>query len=228
MAKIVTVPLCDLVEDMDFYPRHAVDDANVQKLAMALEAGCELPPLIADSKSKRIVDGWHRGRAFKRVHGPGATVPVEFRSYASEAEMLEDCIRMNSTHGRQLDAMDQTRAVLMLERAGLSKSRIALVMHVPEGRVDKLRLRIATCKVPTEATVPGTKIITLKRSASHLHGKTLTKEQAQAHDGAPGTSYLLLANQLKSAVQTGLINREDERLKAALIELRKMLVQEGF
>jgi hypothetical protein len=65
--------------------------------------------------------------------------------------------------------------------------------------------------------------MTLKRPAAHLAGRRLTPEQAKAHDGAPGTSYLLLCNQLKTAMEVGLINTEDGRLMAGLRGLREEL-----
>ena len=226
--KIVTMPLCELVEDLEIYPRHAVDDSHVQALALALEAGCELPPIIADARSKRIADGWHRYRAHKRVYGPTGTIAVELRNYANEAAMVEDAVGLNAAHGRRLDSMDQTRAVVMLEKYDVPIDRIALLMHVPAMRVEKLRVRVARATVPCEATIPGTKKITLKRSMSHLQGETLTREQAEAHDSMPGTSFLLLARQLKTALETKLVNLADEKLCAALRELKDAIAAAGL
>jgi hypothetical protein len=221
--KILTMPLAELIEDLSVYPRHAVDDSNVQSLALALEAGCELPPLIADQASKRIVDGWHRGRAHKRVYGPGATVRVELRTYPNEAALKEDAVALNSRHGRRLDVMDQTRAVLMLEKEGVPMDRIALILNVTAKRCEALRIRVADARVATAATVPETHKITLKRSVAHLQGKTLTREQAEAHDSMPGTSFLLIARQLATALRTRLVNLKDDRLLEALKELREEL-----
>jgi hypothetical protein len=221
--RLVTMPLAELVEDLDLYPRHAVDDSNTRSLVLALEAGCELPPIVADAKSKRIVDGWHRARAYKRVHGPGATVSVELRSYASEAALFEDAVSLNASHGRRFDVMDQTRAVLMLEKYGIPLPRIALALHVPEPRCQALKLRVATAKITTRDTVPGTRFVTLKRCMAHLQNTVLSKEQAEAHDSMPGTSFLLICKQLTTALRTGLINLQDDRLVAALQELKEEL-----
>ncbi len=179
--------------------------------------------MVADERSKRITDGWHRVRAKKRVHGPGASIQVELRKYKNEAEMVKDAIAMNSSHGRRLDVMDQTRAVLMLERHGVPMEQIALVMHVTEERVGKLRVRVANANTVATDTVPGTRKITLKRSVGHMAGKTLTKEQAEAHDSMPGTSFLLVARQLSMALRTGLINLDDGRLMDELKVLKMEL-----
>lgn len=222
-AKLVQMPLAELVEDMDLYPRHAVDDANVQSLAMALEAGTELPPIVADEKSKVIIDGWHRARAHKRVFGPAASVTVELRPYKDRAGMIEDAVALNAAHGRRLDVMDQTRAVLMLEKAGVETERIAMLMHVPEERVIKLKIRVARADVVTRDTVPGTKKITLKQSVSHLRGEKLTDEQAEAHHMMPGVSFLMIIRQLVKALRTKMINLKDEKVVQELQELSKEL-----
>lgn len=213
---ITTMPISALVEDMDVYPRHAVDGTHVQTLMLALESGAQLPPIVADKKSKRIADGWHRARAYTRLHGPTATADVELIDYASEADMIFDAVQRNSRHGRKLDVIDQTRSIIMLERNGISRVRIAVALHVPEKRVEKLAIKVAETRSPVDGNVPGTKRITLKRSVSHLRGSVLTKEQAEAHKSMPGTSFLLVARQLTKALQTGLVDLGDERLVAQL------------
>ena len=113
--KLTHMPLSELVEDWELYPRHSVDNSHVQTLALALETGATLPPIVADIKTKRITDGWHRARAYKRVVGNAAVVDVELVKYANEEELMYDAVVRNSRHGRRLDAIDQTRAVIMLE-----------------------------------------------------------------------------------------------------------------
>jgi hypothetical protein len=221
--KVTTLPLAELVEDTSIYPRHTVDDAHVMQLALALEAGCELPPLLVDAASKAIVDGFHRGRAWKRVHGPQAAVPVVLRTYASRADMIRDAVAMNSSHGRRLDAIDQTRAANMLKKSGFEVAQISLIMHVPEARVRKLEVRLAKAGVATPTTVPGTKQITLKRSVAHLQGTQLTDEQAEAHGLMPGTSFLLIARQLTVGLKTKMVNLEDGPLVTQLKELARAL-----
>lgn len=224
-GKVVTMPLAELVEDMDVYPRHACDPLHVRSLADALEAGAKLPPIVADAKSKRVIDGWHRCRAHKLIYGPECSVSVELRTYGSEAELIEDAVRMNAAHGRRLDRMDQARAVVMLERAGVSVSRIPIVLNMPEARVETLRLRLATSRSTVTATVPGTRTIVLKRPVKHLAGHQLTAEQAKAHDSAPGTTYGLLARQLRDAVAFELLDREDAKLMEGLKSLYEALAE---
>lgn len=222
--SITQLPLADLVEDMDVYPRHAVDGSHVQSLVFALESGATLPPIVADKKSKRITDGWHRARAYKRLHGPTATVDVELVNYRNEAEMTFDAVERNSSHGRKLDAMDRTRCVLMLRSAGFKDSQISLVMHVPEQKVEKLSIKVANAPISASGNVPGTNKITLKRSVAHLAGTRLSKKQAEAHVTMPGTSFLLVTNQLIIGLREKMVNLDDDKLVAKLTELRDLLV----
>jgi ParB-like chromosome segregation protein Spo0J len=219
----VEVPLAALVEDLAVYPRHAVDSQHVAGLVDALKAGVQLPPLVVEKPPQgkdthRIVDGVHRYRALRRVIGPRGTASVLIKSYAGEAELILDAVALNSAHGRRLDRMDQARAVLLAEEAGASARQISVVLHVPEKRVEELRVRIAHVEFPDGPAV------VLKRPAQHFAGKTMTEKQAAAHQSMPGTSLLLTARQLLLAIETDLVNPEDEPLRRVLGELSDALV----
>jgi hypothetical protein len=223
--KTVMMKIADLVEDMALYPRHAVDSQHVAQIALALEAGERMPPVRADKKSKRIVDGFHRLRAMLRVFGPEAEVEVELCEYKSELEIILDAIRLNSHHGRRLDRMDQVRAIRMAEAVGADKAMIAVVLHVPERQVEKLRVRVATVAASAEQAVPHTtpSVLALKRPVLHFAGRRMTKEQAEAHESMPGTSFALLCTQLVMAMENDLVNRADEPTMQALEELSQVL-----
>jgi len=225
MSEIETVALAELVEDMDIYPRHAVDTAHVASLVAAIETGATLPPIVADRQSKRITDGWHRGRAYKRAIGPEAVVDVLFVDYADIEAMKLDAVARNTTHGRRLDVMDQTRCVIMLRASGFSESEISLALHIPEKKVEKLSIRVASGPKNADSNVPGTQNIALKRSVAHLSGKKLTKSQVEAHKSLPGSSFLLIAQQLCKALAEDMVNLADEKLVSQLAELRDLLAK---
>lgn len=140
--SLKSVALSSLVEDFDFYPRHAVDSTHVSQIALAVKAGATMPPIVADAKSLRIVDGWHRRRALMRVLGPSAEVKCDLRAYDSDADMLLDAIRLNAGHGRRLDRTDQIRCIKMTEQLGITHETIAVALHVPEERVKLLSVRV--------------------------------------------------------------------------------------
>jgi len=221
--KIVTIPLAELVEDTDLYPRHAVDAAHVQALVFALESGANLPPLVADGKSKRLTDGWHRARALRRFLGPDAAVDVELVSYKDEAAMKFDAVVRNAAHGRRLDSIDKTRSVIMLRASGFNDAKISAALNMPEKRVEKLMVRVATAPKSSSTVVPGTNKVTLKRSVGHFDGRSMTKRQAEAHAMMPGTSFLLIAKQLCVGLAEGLVDLTDDRLVAQFRELHEEL-----
>lgn len=214
----VLVPLASLVEDLQIYPRHAVDPQHVGALIEALRVGVELPPLVVEAGGNRIVDGIHRNRAFIRVLGEEASVAVVFRTYANEAELLLEAIRLNSAHGRRLDKMDQARAVYLAEQAGASTQALSVVLNITEQKVEQLRVRVAFVE-HQEGGMP----LFLKRPARHLQGQTLTYEQATAHQSMPGNSLLLTARQIRLALTTGLANAEDPMLRHELARLLPVL-----
>jgi hypothetical protein len=148
------VRLTDLVEDYDLYPRHAVDGSYVAELARAITAGDKLPSPIVERKSKRIVDGFHRVRAYRKVLGRGGEITVEMRTYPSETELLKEAIALNATHGRKFDAQDKTRSALMLERAGVPVTEIKVVLHTTEERVRELLARVVIVKPEKENAAP--------------------------------------------------------------------------
>lgn len=225
LTKVVTLPLAMLVEDMSIYPRHAVDDAHVARLVKALETGVTLPPLVACAETKRLTDGWHRKRALVRMLGPKGSVDVELRTYTSDGERILDAIQMNSAHGRPLDKQDMVRSVILAENAGISLQRVAVVLHQTEREVEKYTVRVALVPPGSPGTIPGTQHVALKRPLLHLAGKHLTAEQANAQPSVPGTSYLLLAQQLRDAVNHHLANKDDQRLMQAFRDLRDDLVR---
>jgi len=222
------MPLAELIEDSAIYPRHVVDDQHVSSLFYKIEAGANLPPIVADAHTKRIVDGWHRSRAWRRKLGPTGVVDVDLREYASEQEVLLDAVRLNADHGRKLDTQDLVRISLMLQEAGISTTEIALALTLPEERVVRLTVRLAevpASPAPTPGTIPGTNKVALKQPVRWMAGQTVTPRQASAMTSVPGTSWLLIANQLSSGLRNGLVNPEDERLRVAFTELRDALDQ---
>ena len=65
----------ELLLDYDLYPRERIEPFNVNQMIEALTAGRELPPIIVDRKSLRVIDGFHRVKAYQRLHGPDAEIP---------------------------------------------------------------------------------------------------------------------------------------------------------
>jgi hypothetical protein len=127
--------LIELVEDFELYPRNDVSSSHIGSLADAIVRGDPLPPIVIERKSKRIVDGIHRSRAYRKAGI--AEIEVEARSYHNDAEMFADAVRLNSQHGRSLDPYDRRRAVAKLTTLGLKKVEIAEIVRIPVERIDE-------------------------------------------------------------------------------------------
>ena len=216
----IQIPVSEPVEDMSIYPRHTVDSTHVTSLVAAREAGETLPPIVLDKASRRIVDGWHRNRAEIRFGGPEAMIAAIIIDYPDKAAIILDAVRRNAAHGRRLDAVDRTRSVIMLRCAGCDDGQIADALNLTQGRVEKLSVRLATAPKSSHTVVPGTSQVVLKRPVAHLAGRSITRTQANAMRSVPGTSYTLLARQLREALENRLANLDDENLVSELRALQ--------
>jgi hypothetical protein len=213
-APTDTVAVGTLVEDFTLYPRHRVDNSHVADLVRALRAGHDLPPLVVERRSLRIVDGFHRARAYVSVYGPTAQASVVWRRYATDRELFEEAVAANSSHGRKLDRQDQIRVALLLEKMGATPDRIAVVLHIPEPRVEELKIRHIVVQGERQPAKP---------SASHVYGQTLTVEQASVLQRAPGTGLRQQVRQLLDLLRADLYDVSDTRLCDELHQLADLI-----
>ena len=214
MSGTVRKPLAWLVEDFALYPRHKVDDQNVSEIVAAIEAGADLPPIVAEKSTGRIVDGFHRSRAWRRARGAGSDVEVVLKTYGDDAEAFADAVRYNASHGRKLTGPDRVRSINRLREFGWSDEAIRPVIFSPPQRITKLSERVAF--------TPSGGPVELKRPVVHLKGTTVTPSQEKAMQSAPGTSYGLLVRQLLDALREGLLP-EDPSLWGQLSDLHDAL-----
>lgn len=205
----------ELILDFDLYPRNNVDSHNVRALSDVISEGGELPPVIADKKSKRVVDGVHRVKATIKVFGADAEIAVIEKVYKTEADMFLDAIRYNASHGAKLDTCDRTHCLIVAERLGIPADSVAGVLHIPIVKATRL-LSGRTARMGN-LTVP------LKRTIQHKAGMKLTKRQQEANENLSGMRQVFYVNQLIELIESELIDLSDERLVERLIKLRELL-----
>lgn len=198
-TKLRPVPIADLIEDDSIYPRHKVDGSHVVDLVRAIQGGAQLPPPLVDAKTHRIVDGYHRVRAHKRVD-PDGTIQCVVQSFADESEVIAAAVDANAAHGRKLDVQDKTRAALMLEKQGFDVARIAVVLHTTPKRVEELVVRVV--KVGEE-TFPAKPVCYPKLGGQP---RTLTPGQYGVMQSAPGHRTAQRLTQLANEIESGLID----------------------
>lgn len=205
MAELT--PVAALVFDPALYPRMEVSDYHVGEIARAMEGGHELPPVIADRKSRKLVDGAHRWHAAVRRNVE--EIACEFRDYEDDAALFREACLLNSAHGLNFTARDKLKVIEVGQKFGLKELDFAMLLRTSESYIKAIMPRYATVQ-------PGQKAqkaerIPLKASTRHLSGKTITPQQADAIKGnAPGTSYLLVVRQLISALENDLLPPADE------------------
>jgi hypothetical protein len=212
-----TVPISELVEDFSIYPRFSVDQQHVTHLADVLLAGKKLPPILVDKKSKRIVDGIHRKRAYQRAFGDNARVPVLERVFASEKEMVKEAARANAAHGRRMTSIDFVRVILRCEELEIPTEEIAEILQLTVERVNELKLD------RTARAEPGSMYVPIKRTIGHMHGKDLTQQQVVANGHLGGMNQAFYVNQLITLIESDLLDKENEQLQERLRKLFELL-----
>ena len=87
----------ELVMDWKLWPRHEankLDSTNLSKLRDVLRAGREFStPIIAERKSLRIVDGFHRVHVLLDEVGDDAEADVTLKDYENEVAARIDAAR---------------------------------------------------------------------------------------------------------------------------------------
>lgn len=204
----------ELIEDFSIYPRNCVFDGHVYDLAESIRSGAALPPCVADKKSLRLTDGFHRRRAFIRVGGPDADVEVMLVDFTNDAEMVCDAIARNAAHGRRLTTADIARCASLAKQFRISRERMAELLHVTRNRLTE----ITASRFATGKDGP----VLLRRPQSHLAGKKLTKAQEAVADHVGGQTAMYHANRLIDLVESKSLP-DDDRLVERLRVLHELL-----
>ena len=148
-----------LILDYDLYPRgSAPDSQHIGYMLDSIVAGIELPPVIVDKKSKRVVDGFHRVKAWHRYFNShkdedktipsyfnshkdeDKTIPIIYKSYRSEGDMFIDAMKYNSAHGRTLTQYDRAHCIIKAEEVfHLSIDVVSKALSITVSKYDKLK-----------------------------------------------------------------------------------------
>jgi hypothetical protein len=215
MKQVKQLKISSLVLDYDLYPRVQIQSYHVNEMARALEAGVELPPIIVDRKSKRVVDGFHRVKAYQKVYGLDAKIPAILKDYESEVAMYLDAISLNAAHGRPLSTYDKARCIARADELKLEPAVIAKALNTTLDRVIELKTeRFALYEQ---------KPIALKMSTAHLAGEELTKEQVNYNVKAGGMNQTFYINQVIAMLESDAVDWDNQRVVNALKRLHGLL-----
>jgi hypothetical protein len=193
-----------------------LDDAHTARLTEALRAGETFPPVIAEHRSRRLVDGFHRSRAYLRAFGDEATCTVDWRDYADDRALFKDAGRLNVRHGLRISRIDEAHCMAVAARLGIPDAEMAEVLALTQQKYDELR----TARFATSAD--GQPVL-LKRSNRHLAGCSISADQAAGNARSSGWKLDFHADQIMNAVEHQLVNYQDSAVVAKLRRLREML-----
>jgi hypothetical protein len=218
----------ELIKDYDIYPRASIDATHVQDLIDAELAGAKLPPIIADRKSKRIVDGFHRVRKHEKLYGEDAKISVIFKDYENEQALYLDAIKLNSDVKKKISGADRTHAVIVGVNLGIKDTALADAFGVTVERVQQIiEIKTGIVKSPqTKNKAAKQRVVRLKNSVRHDWGKhrEYTPEQATWIDKhAPGQNQTTLINQLVELIELDLLDKNNAAVMSGLARLRSLL-----
>lgn len=214
----IRMKLSELVLEYKFYPRQRLDRYHVEEIAEAIRSGVHVPPITADKSSHVVSDGWHRIEAFRRLWGDDAEIEVDLKEYASEAEIFQDAIRLNASHGRALSAVDEAHCLSKAEEFKLESAAVATLLNITTERAEEL--------VSNRLALSAEGKVVLKGSTAHLAGKRLTTEQVEYNKKAGGLPQPFYINQVIAMLESDSANWEDPRVVNGLKRLSELLKKE--
>ncbi|MBA7697277.1 hypothetical protein ES703_105940 [subsurface metagenome] len=209
------IKISEVVFDYNFYPRQHLNSYHVNEIAEALKAGVHTPPITVDKSSYRVVDGWHRIEAFRGLWGEDTQIDAELKEYASEAEMFQDSIRLNASHGQALSAMDEAHCLAKAQDFKLEPAVVATLLNITTERAEEL--------VSNRLAISADGPIVLKGSTAFMAGRRLTQEQVDYNRKAGGLHPTFYINQVASMIESDSVNWEDERVVNGLKKLSQIL-----
>ena len=101
MTAPIALPVDSVEYVKELYPRLKPDDATIERYRDAIE---NLPPIVV-ARGRIIVDGYHRWQAHRRENL--TEIPAVDLGDLSDAEIFNESIRRNATHGQQLSRGDK-------------------------------------------------------------------------------------------------------------------------
>lgn len=212
MTRPAKVKVASLVLDFNLYPRHKLAQVNLRTISEAIEAGEQMPPVIADRQSRRVIDGFHRVTIALRTE---SDITVEWHDYPDEAAMFVDAVARNARHGMPLEPFDRARCIGLADGFGIDLDRLAGALAVNSDVLGELH-------AVRTAYDPDGKPVTIKRNLRHKAGGKLTNRQMEANRRSSGWSVRFHANQIILAIEADLVP-DDEATKAELLRLAELL-----
>jgi hypothetical protein len=197
----------------------SVNTMTVSRYRIAMRNGDTFPPVTID-QDNRIVSGCHRHAAALAEFGEDHQIEAIRKTYADEAERIEDAITENARHGMPLDGWSRKKAAHRLAELGRDEKAIANLLGVSVRRVHEMGGETVFIRGQGNRRTA----VPVKRGLEHLVGQTVTKSQYEAHaNHHVGKPVYSLAKQLTDCIESGWIDRDNAATMAQLEQLHAAL-----
>lgn len=207
--------ILDALTVPEHYNRTTVDGIHVDHIVDVLRAGVTLPPIRIDAATLEIIDGVHRWRALRFLHGGAASTPVIRETFDTLEDRFIASVEANASHGRALAPLDMKHCIQIAERVNFDLDRLRAALSVSPGRFDRYRGEF--CYTQAGQKIP------LPRSMVHLSGTIVSQGSLGAIRAADGSKMRMHARQLNTALGKGLIDWTDGSTHAMIYELHTTL-----
>jgi len=133
------VAIGDLVIDKKLTEIRKINIFYVSEYRQNYRNGVNMPLMIVDSETLRVISGNHRLMALRSEYSkdPGHEVEVEVRQYDSEKDALIDVAKENLPISNPLTGIARRRMILALIGEGATVEEVAVLFHRPLGTIEK-------------------------------------------------------------------------------------------
>lgn len=220
--EVQEIEVVHLVFDETIYPRAAISEMHVSRLADSLRAGEQVPPILVESHTKRIIDGVHRWKAWRKVYGEESKIPCELISENDEAKLFILCVDRNTAHGLGLNPFERTKCLLRLSELGVTREVALKALRMTFDSAERMEKAKTAFR-----DLPGGKKeqIPIKGAMYDFRGETLNKRQQAVNKMAGGMRPVYYIEQLIGLLEANLCARAEKRVLDRLEALRDLLTE---
>lgn len=212
--KIQEIAITSLVQDFNFYPRTMVSNVTVNDFAEAIRAGATLPPVRVCSETMRVIDGYHRIAAYKKLELEA--IPATLEKVEDDADFYLRAVEANAQHGHRYTPFDQSRIIQRSVELGLPIERLTGALQVSKTKIEEIQ---KGWFAKNEAGG----LEAVKRTIGHMTGKTLTHRQLEANRKLSGMQQSFYVNQILELINADLIDWDNRQLIEKLHTLHSAL-----
>ena len=214
------VRLDEIIVDTSLQVRKEVNSFYVSKYVQVLKSGNDFRDSIVVLPDMRLVSGFTRYEAYKRVLDPSHFITVRVYPAENDEDAFLFAAKENLTHGQPLAEFEKKSIRRRLQDQGWDDERISQFLGVSLERLHKWDATRVQVKVGNKGdeeprdTKPTTKL-----------PETVSEEQYENHIQHHATSTIFHARQILQRLWDGTVE-QDEKTFGTLEELRKAIENE--